>query len=170
MKYLANDVILSSLSLISRSPSPSFNVIAQNFCGDGYVGCCDFGQECNIDCIGTLVAGCVQPNFPTTKPSVSPTLRPTISSAPSISDQPSPFPTVSMMPSVSPRPTGVPLPPSEEETPAPTPGFCTIEVNLALCSNLTSTQEYIPGCDCYVSIDRLKNHSHNSMEITPYLS
>lgn len=125
----------------------------QNFCNDVYVGCCDFDRECDLDCVGILVAGCVQPPFPTASPSVNPTNSPSVSFAPSISDSPTPAPTVSNAPSLSesptsaPRPTAVPVPPTEPEP------QCTIAVNLGLCPELIANQEVVPGCNCYVSVN-----------------
>jgi hypothetical protein len=149
--------------------------ITQNFCGDAYVGCCDFETECDIDCIGVLVAGCVQPEqpspppLPTGQPSASPTDAPSVSQAPSFSLLPTPFPTVSLMPSLSSAPTTAPVvppPPTESPTISPTMPMCTIAVNLGLCEEVAADQEFIPGCNCYVSTNTKQKYSHQKQNRT----
>ena len=123
-----------------------------SFCDDDYVGCCKFDEECDIVCLGVLVAGCEEPPTPTSTPSVPPTDSPSVSLAPTTSASPTEPPSESMEPTGSKAPTVMPFPdPSAFPTVsmAPTEKVCLIDVNRELCDDLMANQTRIPGCDCY---------------------
>ena len=88
--------------------------VCYNFCDGAYVGCCAEAAECDITCVGFLIAGCEHPDEPTDepteKPSESPSSFPSESAQPSHkpSSQPSNSPTVSLLPSRSVEPSEIP--------------------------------------------------------------
>jgi hypothetical protein len=85
-----------------------------------------------------------------------------------------------MMPSLSIAPTQAPIvpttpPPTTQSptlpitpttSPTPIPLQCEIAVNLALCEEVAAEQEFIPGCNCYVSVNTKKIHSHHEQRLT----